>query len=389
MGGSAYTRTPYLIVHREAEARKDVYGSIDDHVVLQAQLLRGEAPSTTAIVAMHPIGSPGYLPMFSSLARSGHHVIACATRYSSGDAALQMENVVLDLAACVGDAKQRLGYEHIVLAGWSGGGSVMAGYQAEAQQRTITQTAAGEPTPLASTTLPAADGLLLIATHRSRHHLLTDLLDASIVDELDPDKRNRDLDLYDPANPNQPPYSPDFLDGYRAAQRDRNRRITAWAKGRLAALHAAGRPAEERCFLVHGTMADPRWLDPSVDPNDRRPGWSYLGAPRVANNSAAALARYTTTRSWLSQWSLDDAQIDAVDAGPRITVPALVISASADDACPPSHTAAIFAALASPDKEQAEVAGANHYFSGPQGKGQLAEAGKLIDSWLGAHGFID
>ena len=46
---------------------------------------------------MHPIGSPAYLPMFSGLARAGFHVIACATRYSTGDAALQMENVLLDL----------------------------------------------------------------------------------------------------------------------------------------------------------------------------------------------------------------------------------------------------------------------------------------------------
>ena len=304
-----YTRTPYLIVHREQQARKDVYGSVDDAVVLQAQLLRGEAPSRTAMVAMHPIGSPGYLPMFSNLARSGHHVVACATRYPNGDAALQMESVLLDLGACVRDAKERLGYERIVLVGWSGGGSVMATYQAEATRRTITETAAGERTPLADAELLAADGLLLIATHRSRHHLLTDLLDASIVDELDPDKRERELDLYDPGNPNQPPYDAAFLETYRAAQRARNRRITTWAKAALDELRSTGREHEERCFLVHGTMADPRWIDPAVDPNGRRPGWSYLGEPRVANNSAVALrgsrppaagcrSGASTTRGW-------------------------------------------------------------------------------------------
>ena len=36
---------------------------------------------------------------------------------------------------------------------------------------------------------------------------------------------------------------------------------------------------------MHGTIADPRWLDPTVDPNDRRPGTCYLGDPRVVNNS--------------------------------------------------------------------------------------------------------
>ena len=383
-----YTRTPYLIVHHEQQARKDVYGSVDDAVVLQAQLLRGEAPSPTAVIAMHPIGSPGYLPMFSNMARSGHHVVACATRYSSGDAALQMENVLVDLAACVRDARTRLGYERIVLVGWSGGGSLMAAYQAESEQSTIKETPAGEPTALADLDLLSADGLLLIATHRSRHHLLTDWLDASILDEGDPTARRAELDLYDKANPNQPPYEAAFVAAYRDEQRARNRRISGWAREQLAGLRAAGRPDEERCFVVHGTMADPRWLDPTIDPNDRRPGWSYLGDPRTANNSAAGLGRFTTTRSWLSQWSIDDAQIDAVDAGSRITIPSLVLTASADDACPTSHSDAIFAALAATDKERAEVVGANHYFSGPNGKRHLAAGAELIDDWMGRHDFV-
>ena len=29
-----YTRTPYLIVHREQRVRKDIYGAIDDAIVL-------------------------------------------------------------------------------------------------------------------------------------------------------------------------------------------------------------------------------------------------------------------------------------------------------------------------------------------------------------------
>src|SRR5258708_28655038 len=183
MSDVRYSRTPYLIVHREERVRKDVYGAIDDAVVLQAQLMRGESPSNTVLIAMHPIGAPAYLPIFPQLARAGHHVIACASRYSNGDAALEMESVVLDLAACVRDARERLGYEKIVLIGWSGGGSLMAGYQAEAEAPVIRQSAAGEPTPLAGADLIAGDALVLVASHRSRHRLLTGQLDASIMDE--------------------------------------------------------------------------------------------------------------------------------------------------------------------------------------------------------------
>src|SRR5712671_3954698 len=90
LSGSNYSRIPYLIVHREKQIRKDVYGSVDDAVVLQAQLIKGARASKTALVAMHPIGAPAYLPFFSELARRGHHVIACTTRYVSGDYSLQM-----------------------------------------------------------------------------------------------------------------------------------------------------------------------------------------------------------------------------------------------------------------------------------------------------------
>ena len=99
-----YRRTPHLVVTREQSARKDVYGSVGDHVVRQVQLLRGERDSSTVIVAMHPVGSPAYLPLFPELARTGLHVLGCANRYSMGDSALQMENVLLDLGACIRDA---------------------------------------------------------------------------------------------------------------------------------------------------------------------------------------------------------------------------------------------------------------------------------------------
>jgi dienelactone hydrolase len=382
---AAYTREPYLVVQRDPSPRAEVYGTIDDAVVLHAQLLRGPKPSDTAIVAMHPIGSPGYLPMFSAIAREGFHVIASDTRYSNGDAALQMENVLLDLGAVVKDAKDRLGYERVVLAGWSGGGALMMGYQGEAQQPTITTTAAGEPTPLADTSLTPADGVMILAAHRSRHHLLTDFLDASIIDESRPEEHDVELDLYAPDSPHSPPYTPEFLARYRSAQVERNRRITLYAKERLASLRAQGRPGHEHCFVVQGTMADPRWLDLTVDPNDRELG-SYLGDPATVNNAPNALCRFTTTRSWLSQWSIDDAQVDAVDAAARVTVPVLVLENSRDNACPPAHPKAIYDALAGEDKTKMVIEGANHYYSGQ--KSHLRAAIDEIATWLGARGFV-
>lgn len=383
-----YSRTPYLIVTTERAERKDVYGSIDDHVARQAQLLRGPEDSDTVIVGMHPIGSPAYLPAFPHLARRGCHVIGCGTRYTNGDASLQMENALLDLGACVRDARERLGYKNVILAGWSGGGSLMAGYQAEAERKQITRTAAGECTLLADTELPPADGLLLMAAHRSRHVLVTEFLDPSITDEDHPDDRDPALNIYDAANPDKPPYFAEYIARYRAAQIERNRRITRRAQDRLAALRERGRPDDEYCFVVQGTMADPRWVDPTVDPNDRRPNWSYLGDPRIANDGPAGLARYTTLRGWLSQWGYDTAQVDAVKAAPRITVPVLTIMNSADDACPPSHLRDFHTALPDGHKELHVIDGANHYFSGGgQQRAHLDTAASYVRDWARQNGF--
>jgi pimeloyl-ACP methyl ester carboxylesterase len=384
-----YSRKPYLIVHREDRVRKDVYGSIDDAVVLQAQQMRGDNPSDTALIVMHPIGAPAYLPVFAQLARAGHHIIACASRYSTGDAPLEMENVILDLGACIKDAKERLGYKKVVLLGWSGGGSLMAGYQAEAEKPVIQLSASGEETPLAGAKLIPGDALMLVASHRSRHKLLTGQIDPSVLDELDPDKRNPALDIYDPANPAQPPYSAEFIATYRQAQIDRNRRISEWAKDKLASLKARGGEHDEYCFVVHRTMADPRWVDPSVDPNQRKPNWTYLGDPRVVNDSASALGRFNSLRGWLSQWSYDYAQFDSVDSGPRITVPGMVMTAGADDACPPEHTDRMFDAMGSADKSKVTIDHANHYFTGADGKSHLTQAVDIISNWLAERGLAN
>ena len=36
-------------------------------------------------------------------------------------------------------------------------------------------------------------------------------------------------------------------------------------------------------------MADPRFLDPTIDPNGRRPGWTYLGHPETVNSGPVGL----------------------------------------------------------------------------------------------------
>lgn len=388
--GTDYERIPYLVVFEDASPYRDTYGGAGEHVVLESFLLKPRhGTSDTVIVFMHPIGGGAYLPMTNALPRAGHHVIYCNSRYRGTDAALIMEKVVEDLGACIQDARERLGYTNVILAGWSGGGALSLFYQQQAQHGTVTATPAGDPPDLTTLDLPPADGIMLLAAHVSRHGTLTEWMDASILDESDPSKRDHELDLYDPTNPNQPPYSEDFLAHYREAQVARNRRITAWVRETLEQLRTSGREQEERGFVTHGTMADPRWLDPAVDPNDRVPGACYLGDPRIVNNGPVGLARFSTLRSWLSQWGYDEARADGVRCAADLQVPALLIANTADDACTPSHHQRLFEAIGHHDRTLRTIEGATHYYAGAGQRPHLGLAVETITAWMGERGWVN
>ncbi len=381
-------RRPILIVFDEKASFKDTYAGEIGRIALQAHLIKPAGkPSKTVTVFMHPIGGGAYLPMLNTLAKAGLHVVWCDSRYRGTDSALIMEKVVVDLGNCVKNLKERHGYEKVILGGWSGGGSLSLFFQAEAEDPTVTASPAGDPPDLTQQGFIPADGIMLLAAHLARHRTFTQWLDPSVVDEDKPEERIRELDLYDPENPNQPPYSQDFLDRFVEAQIARNRRITARVKQKLEDDRAAGEANREYAFVVHRTMADPRWLDPAVDPNGRKPNWCFLGDPKIVNDSPIGLARYSSLRSWLSQWSYDDANGDGIECAKRITVPALVIGNTADDGITPSHTQQLYEAVGHDNKEMHWIEGANHYYFGQPDK--AADAAAVCIDWLERQGLVE
>ncbi|WP_162592504.1 alpha/beta hydrolase [Variovorax sp. PBL-E5] len=342
--------------------------------------------SETLMVFMHPASTLQLLPVPRAMAATGAHVLCAGSRYQRNDTALIMEKVFLDLGAYIRHAKEVWGYRKVVLVGWSGGGALAVSYQAEAQAPSITHTPAGDPVNVKGAGLIPADAVVYQAAHLSRAHLLAEAIDPSVTDELNPDSRDLELDIYDPRNPHQPPYSPAYIERYRAAQLARMRRITAWAKQTLAELKARGTGEIERPFIVHRTLADPRFLDPTLDLNDRKPHWCYMGNPETVNTGPVGLARFTTLRSWLSQWSLDDSCGNGLEGARRISAPLLVIENSADDAAPQTHPKMLFEAAASPDKTFRIIKGATHYYAGqPE---LLQEATELIRGWLQQRGML-
>ena len=377
-------RVAYVVGFKEEAKFSDVYGGGGNIIGLDCHLVRPvDTPNDTLIVFMHPVGGGMYLPIINGLARAGNHVLWANSRYRGADYALIMEKVAVDLGAAIADARERMGYKRIVLAGWSGGGSLMMWYQSLAEGGAgLTDTAAGDPYEVSPAQLPKADAVMMLAAHISRHGIFTEWIDPSIHDEARPERRDPELNLYDPANPNQPPYSADFVAHFRQAQIDRNRRITGWVQDKLADIRASDQPHGEFAFTVHATMADPRWLDPAIDPSDRAPGTCYLGDPRHVNDGPVGLARFCSLRSWLSQWSYDHARCDALTSAPGVSVPMLVIGNTADDACTPSHTHRLFEAVTHSNKRLHQIQGATHYYTGENGRAHLAEAVAAIGTFI-------
>ena len=273
----AFEIIPLHIAYEEKAAFKDTYGGAVGWAFIGGLYYKTKTESDTVVISMHPIGGTGRLSVMRYFAEQGIPVIGADSRYRGVDNGLNMEKVVTDLGAIVRYAKESLGYKKVVLLGWSGGGALSSYYQAQAEAPTVTSSPCGMGPDLTKAELIPADAVVFMAAHVSRHGTLTEWLDASITDEADPYNRDPDLDIYSGAN--GPPFSDEFVERYRAAQIARNRKITAWVKDKLAWLDSSGRENEEFAFTVHGTMADPRWLDPSIDPNDRKPNWCYMGDP--------------------------------------------------------------------------------------------------------------
>jgi pimeloyl-ACP methyl ester carboxylesterase len=304
----------------------------------------------------------------------GYAVCGMNTRFASNDSGLIMEEAVLDVGAVVRYLRER--FEKIVLIGNSGGASLMAFYQAEAEAPSVTATPAGDGPDLTQAGLIPADGYIAVAGHPGRAAVLTGMIDAAAVDEDDMSVTDPALDMFNPRN--GPPYDLDWLAVYRQAQVDRNARITRRVLEGLEKAKSAG--IRDRSFLVFRTCADPRNLDLSIEPSEREVGSLWGDARWVNTATAAGQARYTSLRSWLSQWSLEHTNADGPSNVARVSAPVSVIAFAADQAVYASHSNAYYDAAKHPAKRLTVIKGATHYLVGqPEQTRQTAEE---ISRWI-------
>jgi pimeloyl-ACP methyl ester carboxylesterase len=307
------------------------------------------------------------------MATRGIGFLGWNTRFRGFESSFLLDHALVDIGIGVNWLREEQGVETVVLLGNSGGGSLMAAYQSQAVDPNVTPLEGMRPAA-GLTELTPADGYVATAAHPGRPDVLTAWMDAAVVDENDPVATDPDLDLFNESN--GPPYSPEFLDRYRAAQVARNHAITDWAEREFKRVRAEG--FSDRPFSVMRTWADPRMVDPTIEPTKRQANHCYAGVPARANRSAHGIAAACTLRSWLGMWSLRMAQTRAEPHLARITCPALVINAEADTGVFPSDAQRIFDALASTDKAQHSMV-TDHYFTTP---GARSEQADTIARWI-------
>jgi pimeloyl-ACP methyl ester carboxylesterase len=370
-----------LAAPQAAHGKVEIYSGVARMAgaVWGSEVRRADTSPRTAVVWCHPTAN--FLGHYAlpGLAERGFGAIGLTTRYVGNDTALILENCLLDIGAMVRHLRST-GYEHIVLVGNSGGASIVPYYQAQAQSPSVTDPPGGGP-DLTQAGLVPADAIVMFNAHPSRARLCAEWLDPAIHDEHQPFERDASLDMYDPQN--GPPFSDEFVQRYRAAQIERNRRISRWAEQQLHTLTGPGhfpQGLEDQAFVVQGTTADLRFLDGAIDPSDREIGVSLWGPPAIANYLPAGIGRCSTLRSWLNQWSLDTTIGDALRWLPSIDVPVMVVQGTADPVVVPQMAQQMYDAATSAPRRIELVKGATHYFEGqPE---LLASTQDTLADWI-------
>jgi pimeloyl-ACP methyl ester carboxylesterase len=357
----------------------------------------------TVVCLMHPREFLGCHYLVPDLLSAGVAVWAQGARSVGNDLRLEHEQALLDVAAGLAHLRDR-GFAKVVLVGNSGGSGLFTYYVQQAHAsppQRLAKSPTGRSTGFDAAALPAVDGMVYLAPHPGQGRLLLGCIDPSVLDETDPLSVDPSLDPFDQGNGYAPGgearYAPEFVQRYRAAQRERVMRIDKRARQLLAvrqqgrqalkggdASRAARLQAAHTAILtVWRTDADLRCLDLRQDPSDR-PAGSVWGADMFASNyGAVGFGRLCTPESWLSTWSGLSSNAALEKTAPSLDVPTLLVEYTGDQTTFPQVINDIFGWIGTADKQHVRIRGDHHGrpLAPDEEPGRVA-AGRAVAAWL-------
>ncbi|HDR9872832.1 TPA: alpha/beta hydrolase [Burkholderia cenocepacia] len=363
-----------------SDMRTTVYPGMTADGALVTGYLHARGGERTVIFIMHPRELLVTHYMVPGLVAAGYACWVQGPRSTGNDVRLEHEMALHEVASGMVKLKE-LGFERIVMLGNSGGASLFAYYNQQAQLeggRRIERTPGGRPTKLADAPMPVPDGFVFLAPHPGQGILLMNMIDPSLTDEGDPFSVSEALNPFSDANGYRDgksggaKYAPEFVERYRLAQRERVAKIDVAAKASIAERIAqkkrlveadggdAYRAAFSGLFHVWRTDADLRCFDLSIDSSERRWGSVWGANPSVSNMGSVSFARVCTPESWLSTWSGLSSRASFAACGSSIEQPALVIYYTGDNSVFPGDVANIFSSLGSGDKARIDIRGNHH-----------------------------
>lgn len=358
-----------------------------------------------AVLVMHPRADFSRHYCIPPFVDSGISVLGLGTRCLNNDTTAIHEDLLLDVAAGVKFLRDQ-GAEKVVLFGNSGGGSLFAFYQAQAEKKPgdrLTHDPAGKPTKLNAAELIPADALLAVSAHAGEGRILMNCIDPAVVDEQQPLLSDTQLDMYSPDNGFVPPpepssYSPDFVERFRLGQRRRVEKLDALARSLIedarqaehhykasretldfAARQAYGRRAAfEPVMVVYRTMANLHYTDPALDPSKRAYGSLFSERPDLMNFQFIGFGRLVTPAAWLSTWSGLSSNADFCRNAAEISCPVMLVNALRDREIYPSEAREMWKSVVSEQKHFIEV-DAEHYFEPAFGEKTAPDVQKLMN----------